>query len=250
MDYQIEKSVDEFTNTVSRSLPKFKLSSEIRLELAQESSPNGETIRLYFYHDFGDLDNGFHEERICFQNGFVIIRLNDLENIKLTFQEKDKVASWSGRVNVGGCSPTVFSYQGESNYVILNEETLKKISCSHSVAMYIEGTGTRRYRLGASSFKNFNVYCKTLYDVLYGTNVDNVINDAPTGTGMNYSNADGNQKKADASVGSKKQNEGYGESYLEYRRKRRRERVNTMKIFVLIILFIALFIFLGESLFR
>lgn len=248
MEYQIRKKVNEFTNTVSRSLSSpFSISKQIGLHLIQKSSPNGETIYLYFTHRFGEFnDMGYEEPRIFFQNGFVVIRLNNMENITLPFQEEDEVESntwrFEGSINIS---------QYESSHVILDEETLKKISYSHTVAMWIEGgTGTYRNEFNAQKCGNFNVYCKTLYDELYGANLDNGINDTPTGTGMNYSNADSNQKKADASVGSKKQNEGYGESYLEYRRKRRRERVNTMKIFVLIILFIALFIFLGESLFR
>ena len=248
MEYQIRKKVNEFTNTVSRSLSSpFSISKQIGLHLIQKSSPNGETIYLYFTHSFGEFnDMGDEEPRIFFQNGFVVIRLNDLENIKLMFQEKDKVDSWSSRVNMGGYSST-HSYQGESNYVILDEETLKKISYSHTVAMWIEGgTGTYRNEFNAQKCGNFNVYCKTLYDELYGANLDNGINDTPTGTGMNYSNADSNQKKADASVGSKKQNEGYSESYLEYMREKRRYRILRI-INIIIIIVIVLSIYFYEN---
>ena len=161
--YKTIKEVDKFANKTTIKMNKeYRLSRSVgnlgghgaKLQIRYVSIPETEKIIIdYHYNNSYDY--------LYLDNGKLIIRLNDSENISLDFICKGKRERSVYEDNNGNVD---YEYY-EDNYVEIDKETLRKICDAESVEIQVSGGNTKEYSTDKAN--GFIDYCRTFYNELY-----------------------------------------------------------------------------------
>ena len=170
MAYKVVKAVDKFNDKTTVTMNKeYKISKNVgvfsygsKFKIRHLSMPDVDSIFLDYYFE----DSGNKCDFLYLDDGDLIIRINNRENISLPFIATGERDISSYEDNNGQTHTTRTEY----NFVEIDKITLEKICNANSIELKLNGENPIEY----SANKCFGLieYCKVFYEGLYNTDIN------------------------------------------------------------------------------